>query len=103
MKAESKLHLRPLHAKGRILDQQHFFFLISATFHASSFSNRTNPSYLFYINNSLANTDSIFSAMIFEKKKNIQTFTSAFSAVQRDRIWFQNKELIFSITFVVLS
>ena len=44
-------------------------FLISAIFHVSSFSNTTNPSYLFYINNSLANTDSFFSAMIFEKKK----------------------------------
>ena len=44
-------------------------FLISATFHVSSFSNRTNPSHLFYINNSFANTDSFFSAMIFEKKK----------------------------------
>ena len=45
-------------------------FLISAIFHVSSFSNTTNPSYLFYINNSLANTDTFFSAMIFEKKKN---------------------------------
>ena len=44
-------------------------FLISAIFHVSSFSNTTNPSYLFYINNSLANTDTFFSAMIFEKKK----------------------------------
>ena len=44
-------------------------FLISAIFHVSSFSNRTNPSHLFYINNSFANTDSFFSAMIFEKKK----------------------------------
>ena len=43
--------------------------LISATFHVSSFSNTTNLSHLFYINNSLANTDSFFSAMIFEKKK----------------------------------
>ena len=46
------------------------FFLISAIFHVSSFSNTTNPSYLFYINNALANTDTFFSAMIFEKKKN---------------------------------
>ena len=68
MKAELKPHSRPLHAKGRILDQQHFV-LISAIFHVSSFSNTTNPSHLFYINNSFANTDSFFSAMIFEKKK----------------------------------
>ena len=47
-------------------------FLISATFHVSSFSNTTNPSYLFYINNSLANTDTFFSAMIFEKKNSIK-------------------------------
>ena len=44
-------------------------FLISATFHVSSFSNTTNPSHLFYIINSFANTDSFFSAMIFAKKK----------------------------------
>ena len=58
-------------------------FLISAIFHVSSFSNRTNPSHLFYINNSLANTDTFFSAMIFEKKKKTvgQSFTTAFFAV----------------------
>ena len=57
-------------------------FLISAIFHVSSFSNTTNPSYLFYINNSLANTDTFFSAMIFEKKKTFdQSFTTAFFAV----------------------
>ena len=59
-------------------------FLISAIFHVSSFSNTTNPSHLFYINNSLANTDTFFSAMIFEKKKKNtfdQSFTTAFFAV----------------------
>ena len=44
-------------------------FFISAIFHVSSFSNTTNPSHLFYIINLLANTDSFFSAMIFEKKR----------------------------------